>query len=122
PVLLNCSHSFCRRCIRKWKVRQNLCPICREYITTLTENDTLEGFISSIAELLGEDFMQERQEALNDRQAAEESDNEDPYVEMFMDMVNNWARFMNNFLDNDPDTDIITEGLPAPPSSIDSDA
>ncbi|GFV63370.1 hypothetical protein TNCV_3286121 [Trichonephila clavipes] len=113
PLQLNCSHSFCRRCIHKWKIRQNLCPICREAITAETENDSLEYFISSVAELLGEDFMKEREEALNDRKTVEESDNnERPYEELFLDVVADFGAVMSHFYEDPDDIDITESAAP----------
>ncbi|GFR22208.1 hypothetical protein TNCT_252321 [Trichonephila clavata] len=126
PVLLKCSHSFCRRCIRKWKMKQNKCPICREKIINSTENDTLEYFINSTTELLDEEYINLRKEAIKNRKAVEDDDHyDDPYEEMLMDGIAEWGSVMDDFYDNETDDihfpDVLLAG-PSRPFSIDSDA
>jgi hypothetical protein len=29
-VVLECSHSFCERCIHDWRKKHNTCPLCRD--------------------------------------------------------------------------------------------
>ena len=29
-VVLECTHSFCERCIHNWRKKHNTCPLCRD--------------------------------------------------------------------------------------------
>ena len=59
PVLLSCSHSFCKACVQQWwrQERTQLCPVCKEIhsIDFLPRNLALKN--------LCEAFIQERQRA-----------------------------------------------------------
>nr|CAH7769597.1 unnamed protein product [Callosobruchus chinensis] len=47
-VTLNCSHTFCKYCIEKWKNTRNICPICRTTITTMNATLVLDNVIQKV--------------------------------------------------------------------------
>ncbi|XP_072388519.1 uncharacterized protein [Diabrotica undecimpunctata] len=64
---LNCSHTFCKFCIDKWKEKQTICPICRTKITSQVPTLVLDNFIEKIIQGSGQDIQNHRKELLNER-------------------------------------------------------
>ncbi|XP_064409030.1 E3 ubiquitin-protein ligase TRIM52-like [Latimeria chalumnae] len=76
PVMLDCSHSFCRACISQimWKTKGNLsCPHCRQvfFHTSLKPNLALANIVESFK---GSDWKAETSEQSRKRQKLEEKD------------------------------------------------
>lgn len=46
---LNCSHTFCKYCIEKWKKTENICPICRTKITSMNATLVLDNVIEKVS-------------------------------------------------------------------------
>nr|CAH7769595.1 unnamed protein product [Callosobruchus chinensis] len=67
-VTLNCSHTFCKYCIEKWKNTRNICPICRTTITTMNATLVLDNVIQKIVKTLPEDVQKRRAEAMEERE------------------------------------------------------
>ena len=38
-IELNCKHTFCRSCIKKWYEKSKSCPMCRDIITISMDNN-----------------------------------------------------------------------------------
>ncbi|CAG9834893.1 unnamed protein product [Diabrotica balteata] len=64
---LNCSHTFCKFCIDKWKEKQTICPICRTKITSQVPTLVLDNFIEKIVQGSGQDIQNHRKELLDER-------------------------------------------------------
>ncbi|XP_050505658.1 E3 ubiquitin-protein ligase CHFR isoform X4 [Diabrotica virgifera virgifera] len=64
---LNCSHTFCKFCIDKWKEKQTICPICRTKITSQVPTLVLDNFIEKIIQGSAQDIQDHRRELLNER-------------------------------------------------------
>ncbi|VEN61385.1 unnamed protein product [Callosobruchus maculatus] len=67
-VTLNCSHTFCKYCIEKWKKNRNICPICRAKITTMNATLVLDNVIQKIVKTLPEDVQKRRDEVAEERE------------------------------------------------------
>ncbi|GFY66637.1 e3 ubiquitin-protein ligase rnf8 [Trichonephila inaurata madagascariensis] len=68
PMILNCSHSMCKYCLLKWKMKQNRCPICREKIVHETKNLLIRDFIDKTIEGMEGEFQANRRKLVFDRQ------------------------------------------------------
>ncbi|GIY29987.1 hypothetical protein CDAR_106481 [Caerostris darwini] len=80
PMTLNCSHCFCEHCLLIWKKKQNTCPVCREYMTSMIELGNVNDMIEKLVGMLDQDFQDKRKELMNNREklAAEEIDEISP--------------------------------------------
>ena len=65
PSVANCGHSFCKKCIKKWK-RQNgnntKCPLCRKRIRKISPNQAVDGFLEEFISIL---FTNEEKDSRN---------------------------------------------------------
>ncbi|CAH2076370.1 unnamed protein product, partial [Iphiclides podalirius] len=68
---LNCSHTFCKYCITKWKKKKNECPICRTAITSECKSLVLDSFIEKMVENLSDEMKQKRMNVLKSRKELE---------------------------------------------------
>ena len=74
PTILNCSHTFCLSCIRQWKATNDidlktneLCPICRDKITTESRNAVVSNVIEKIIETLSLYEQKQRRHLIEER-------------------------------------------------------
>ena len=51
-VFINCNHYFHKECIMNWKIRNNICPICRVRILEIKEELNIKNFMKSILPLI----------------------------------------------------------------------
>ncbi|XP_039751526.1 E3 ubiquitin-protein ligase rnf8-A-like [Pararge aegeria] len=65
---LNCSHTFCKYCIEKWKQKRKQCPICRSIITSECRSLVLDSFIEKMVQNLTEEIKQKRRKMLQSRE------------------------------------------------------
>ncbi|XP_030031241.1 E3 ubiquitin-protein ligase RNF8 isoform X3 [Manduca sexta] len=77
-VTLNCSHTFCKYCISRWKSKKKDCPICRSPILTECRSLVLDSFIDKMVQNLSEEMKTKREDMLNARKGGsyEYSDSE----------------------------------------------
>ena len=73
-TILNCSHTFCLSCIRQWKATNDidlktneLCPICRDKITTESRNAVVDNVVEKIIETLSCDEQKQRSHLIEER-------------------------------------------------------
>lgn len=73
-TILNCSHTFCLSCIRQWKATDDidlktneLCPICRDKITTESRNAVVDNVVEKIIETLSCDEQKQRRHLIEER-------------------------------------------------------
>ena len=45
PFVINCGHTFCEKCINKWREEKDDCPLCRSDIILTSSNQVLIGII-----------------------------------------------------------------------------
>lgn len=38
PIVTNCNHKFCSKCIKKWSRKKTTCPICRNELSSKTDH------------------------------------------------------------------------------------
>ena len=66
PLVLNCGHTFCQKCLEKWieqKGKKSDCPNCRNRILFSTPNQVLYGIIEEFSkEILLNDLKNEKTE------------------------------------------------------------
>ncbi|GIY80905.1 hypothetical protein CEXT_122422 [Caerostris extrusa] len=76
PMALSCSHCFCEHCLLVWKKKQNKCPVCREFMTSMIELGNVNDMIEKFVGMLDQDFQDKRKEITIKRKkaAAEEID------------------------------------------------
>ncbi|GJQ75385.1 hypothetical protein Trydic_g23561 [Trypoxylus dichotomus] len=65
---LNCSHSFCKDCIKEWRKTNKNCPICRTKIGTANRTSVLDNFIGKILKSAPKDIRQHRNEVVKARE------------------------------------------------------
>ena len=69
-VILNCAHSFCTHCIRKWRKRKDECPVCRQKILSQTRCLALDNCIESMVKNLSPNTKARRQTLVTERKVA----------------------------------------------------
>ncbi|GJQ75386.1 hypothetical protein Trydic_g23562 [Trypoxylus dichotomus] len=69
---LNCSHSFCKDCIKEWRKRNKKCPICRTEIKTANPTIVLDNFIGKILKSAPDDVRQHHNEVVTARKKSHE--------------------------------------------------
>ncbi|XP_073948999.1 uncharacterized protein [Choristoneura fumiferana] len=67
---LNCSHTFCKYCIDKWKKNKRECPICRTSITSECKSIVLDSLIERMSQT-SEETKQKREHILKAREELE---------------------------------------------------
>ncbi|KAG7153564.1 E3 ubiquitin-protein ligase rnf8-like 1 [Homarus americanus] len=68
-ITLNCSHTFCRYCIDRWKKNKRECPNCRASITSETRSLVVDNFIEKIVPTLSEEMKKKRADIVAERKA-----------------------------------------------------
>ncbi|XP_045131729.1 E3 ubiquitin-protein ligase RNF8-like isoform X2 [Portunus trituberculatus] len=68
-VLLNCSHTFCKYCIDRWKKNKNECPNCRLPIKSESKSLVVDNFIEKIVPTLSEEMKKKRMQMVAERNA-----------------------------------------------------
>lgn len=69
---LNCSHTYCLKCIRDWmlKTKKNAeCPICRTVITTHVKSCVLDSFIDRVIDSFSPEQKERRKQLIKERSA-----------------------------------------------------
>ena len=51
-VFINCHHYFHKECIMNWKIRNNICPICRVRITEIKDVFNIKNLVKEILTLI----------------------------------------------------------------------
>ncbi|XP_018567893.1 E3 ubiquitin-protein ligase CHFR-like isoform X2 [Anoplophora glabripennis] len=77
-LTLNCSHTFCKYCIRMWNKNKSDCPICRTKITSMTSTIVLDNVIEKVIETSNEEIKQHRRSVLEERRKQEEAESQPP--------------------------------------------
>ncbi|CAH1099538.1 unnamed protein product [Psylliodes chrysocephalus] len=72
---LNCSHTFCKFCIEKWKAKQSVCPICRAKITSLNPTLVLDNVIEKVVKSFSKDDKEHRKKIIEERKNEESGNN-----------------------------------------------
>ncbi|KAG7163731.1 E3 ubiquitin-protein ligase rnf8-A-like 1 [Homarus americanus] len=68
-ITLNCSHTFCKYCIDRWKKNKQECPNCRASITSETRSLVVDNFIEKIVPTLSEEMKKKRADIVAERKA-----------------------------------------------------
>lgn len=72
PIVLNCSHSFCKFCVYRWLDKRSKCPECRMLVTFQAENLALKNVIDKLVTKTSKQFQATRQQhvlqRINDEQ------------------------------------------------------
>ncbi|XP_011300844.1 E3 ubiquitin-protein ligase RNF8 [Fopius arisanus] len=68
---LNCTHTFCSHCIRSWRRKQHLCPICRSPITSMNRALVVDNFIDEAINNRSKEEQDKRQQLFKERRALE---------------------------------------------------
>lgn len=66
-ITLNCSHTFCKTCIKLWKKQRKLCPVCRTSIKTETAALTINNIIEKMTENLSAEMKEKRKKLVEER-------------------------------------------------------
>lgn len=130
PLILNCSHSFCKFCVYKWLSKKKGCPQCRVRVTFQAENLALRNIINKMVSKSPVQFRETRdvvvKQRLNEEQQLEKEGlppvlrkrdphyDDDQYMglENFANRIN--IRFLNDndperyYHDSDDDDDIVS--------------
>merc|ERR1712150_105800 len=65
---LSCGHTFCEDCVARWRQTRNVCPICRQHISTYVYNRDLDNFTSSfIDKFMPSSYKEERERIVSQR-------------------------------------------------------
>lgn len=67
-VTLSCSHTFCQKCIDRWRQTKNACPICRAKITSRTRTHVLDSYIDKLVDTRSEDYKSRRMVTIAERE------------------------------------------------------
>ncbi|KAL3281373.1 hypothetical protein HHI36_004583 [Cryptolaemus montrouzieri] len=73
-VTLNCSHSFCKYCILRWRKNNQSCPICRQTISSQTSTLVLDKCVAKVFESSNEETKKHRREIMDYREENKEPD------------------------------------------------
>lgn len=80
PLILNCSHSFCKFCIYRWLTKNTGCPQCRIEIAFQAESVTLRNVINRMIQKTSSHFQTSRDTAVKQRLEDETEQEKDPVV------------------------------------------
>lgn len=72
PLILNCSHSFCKFCVFRWLSRKTGCPQCRLLVQFQAENLALRNVIVKLLLKTSPQFQKNRTNSVNQRLKDEE--------------------------------------------------
>lgn len=72
PVILNCSHSFCKFCLNAWLAKHDQCPSCRIDTIFHAENLALRDIVSKMVVKMPAQYQEARVEAVKAREKQEE--------------------------------------------------
>lgn len=68
PLIINCSHSFCKFCLYQWLAsRKSDCPQCRVRVTSQAENLVLRNIITKLVQNASPQIQQSRSATVNQR-------------------------------------------------------
>lgn len=77
PLILNCSHSFCKFCVYRWLTKRRGCPQCRMTVSFQAENLALRNLISKMVQKSSPQFQTARADSVKQRlKDEEEQENE----------------------------------------------
>lgn len=77
PLILNCSHSFCKFCVYRWLTKNKKCPQCRMAVTFQAENLALRNIINKMVQKSSEQFQKNRKNNVDQRLKDEEEQEKD---------------------------------------------
>ena len=107
PLILNCSHSFCKFCVFQWLSKQSKCPTCRVTVTFQAENLALRNIINRMIAKSTTQYRLERVSSVDKRLRDEEKQQKDgvvPRIDLKPSTHNNNStgprRIRTNRLDN----------------------
>lgn len=72
PMILNCSHSFCKFCVHRWLSRKTVCPECRVVVSFKAENLALRNIVNKMVQKSSPQFQTGYTATLNQRLKDEE--------------------------------------------------
>lgn len=72
PLILNCSHSFCKFCVYRWLSKQSGCPQCRMTVSFQSENLALRNIINRMVLRSSTAFQANRSNCVSQRLKDEE--------------------------------------------------
>ncbi|XP_040920490.1 E3 ubiquitin-protein ligase rnf8 isoform X1 [Toxotes jaculatrix] len=75
-VILNCAHSFCCYCIKQWRKKRDVCPICQQAIQSQTRCLALDNCIDRMVENLSLDMKAWRQTLITERKDKQACDHD----------------------------------------------
>lgn len=68
PLIINCSHSFCKFCLYKWlSSKKSDCPQCRVRVIAQAENLALRNIINKLVQNSSPQYQQSRSSIVNQR-------------------------------------------------------
>lgn len=82
PMILNCSHSFCRFCVRRWLSRKTVCPECRVSVSFQAENLALRNIVNKMVQKSSPQFQSSRTTSVNQRLKDEEAQKKETSFEL----------------------------------------
>lgn len=72
PLILNCSHSFCKFCVYQWLSKKTGCPQCRLAVSFQAENLALRNIINRMVQKTSQQFQNNRSTSIAQRLKEEE--------------------------------------------------
>lgn len=73
PIILNCSHSFCKFCLYRWLSKKPGCPQCRVTTSFQAENLALRNIINKMVQKSGPQYQANRAQCITQRLKDEEA-------------------------------------------------
>mgnify|MGYP001012846287 CR=1 FL=1 len=90
PLILNCSHTFCKFCVYRWLSKKTGCPQCRITVCFQAENLALRNIINRLVQKASSQFQLNRTNCVNQRlKDEEEQEKEEKTRTLTKDLTNN---------------------------------
>lgn len=98
PLILNCSHSFCKFCVYRWLSKRPGCPQCRMTVSFQAENLALRNIINRMIQKSSPQFQTTRSTNVSQRLKDEEAQEKEGVVPKLV--IKNGSQSANPISDN----------------------
>ena len=82
PMITNCGHSFCNKCLARWTQESSTCPECRNELTHASRSYMAEEIINKIIENADPRKIEERRKQMNEESPVNEQEELPPNEEI----------------------------------------
>ncbi|XP_025424572.1 postreplication repair E3 ubiquitin-protein ligase RAD18-like [Sipha flava] len=121
---VNCNHTFCETCIKKWLNINKACPVCRASIQYTSTSIAVDNFITNLCQLIGGFFKERRESIQNSRKCNNNSSTVDLTIDELINDLNISQSIVNDTYISQLETTIpmthpnMVRLLPCPPTPV----